>query len=202
MRSIWSGLTRRAEGPGEIAADVLRLIALICIPIAGIGWGPLGLVSLTFVSAAMVLPRVLHVRPALDISFGVIALVSVWSSVTDLYVSVRWWDIPMHFLMNGLAAVIAVLLFVRLRLIADPQRLPRPVLAAVLVTTAFGFGLAVIWEVFEWFGKNFIDDDIYVDYRDTIGDLVWGGLGSALGGLALPVLAPKRQPQAATVQKA
>ncbi|GAA1055260.1 hypothetical protein GCM10017608_31010 [Agromyces luteolus] len=191
MRSIWSGLTRRAEGPGEIAADVLRLIALVCIPIAGIGWGPLGLVSLAFVSAAMVIPRLLHVRPALDLSFGVIALVSVWSSVTDLYVSVRWWDIPMHFLMNGLAAVIAVLLFARLRLIADPQRLPRPVLAAVLVTTAFGLGLAVIWEVFEWFGKNFIDDEIYVDYRDTIGDLVWGGLGSALGGLALPVLAPK-----------
>ncbi|MRX43435.1 hypothetical protein [Agromyces kandeliae] len=196
MRSIWSGLTRRAVGPGEIAADVLRLIALACIPLAGIGWGPLGLVSLAFVAAAMVIPRLLHVRPALDIAFGVIALVSVWSSVTDLYVSVRWWDIPMHFLMNGLAAVIAVLLFARLRLIADPQRLPRPVLAAVLVTTAFGLGLAVVWEVFEWFGKNFIDDDIYVDYRDTIGDLVWGGVGSALGGLALPVLAPK--PERAT----
>ncbi|WP_400994411.1 hypothetical protein [Agromyces sp. GXQ0307] len=202
MRSIWSGLARRAEGPGEIAGDVLRLIALICIPIAGIGWGPLGVVSLAFVSAAMVLPRVLHVRPALDLSFGLIALVSVWSSVTDLYVTVRWWDIPMHFLMNGLAAVIAVLLFVRLHLIADPQRLPRPVLAAVLVTTAFGLGLAVVWEVFEWFGKNFIDDDIYVDYRDTIGDLVWGGLGSALGGLALPVLAPRSQPLAAPAETA
>ncbi|WP_353813338.1 hypothetical protein [Agromyces sp. SYSU T00266] len=190
MRSIWGGLTRRAEGPGEIAADVLRLIALVCIPIAGIGWGPLGLVSLAFVAACMVIPRLLHVRPGLDIAFGAIALVSVWSSVTDLYVSVRWWDIPMHFLMNGLAAVIAVLLFARLRLIADPLRLPRPVVAAVLVTTAFGLGLGVIWEVFEWFGKTFIDDDIYVDYRDTIGDLVWGGLGSALGGLALPALAP------------
>mgnify|MGYP000610364086 CR=1 FL=1 len=197
MRSIWSGLARRAEGPGEIAADVLRLIALICIPIAGIGWGPLGLVSLAFVAGCMVIPRLLHVRPSLDIAFGLIALVSVWSSVIDLYVTVRWWDIPMHFLMNGLAAVIAVLLFVRLRLIADPQRLPRPVFAAVLVTTAFGLGLGVVWEIFEWFGKTFIDDDIYVDYRDTIGDLVWGGLGSILGGLALPVLAP--QPRPATV---
>lgn len=197
MRSVWDGLRRRAEGPGEVAADVLRLIALVCIPIAGIGWGPLGIVSLAFVAAAMVIPRALHVSPTLDLAFGVVALMSVWSSVTDLYVTVRWWDIPMHFLMNGLAAVVAVLLFVRLRVIADPQKLPRPVLAAVLVTTAFGLGLGVVWEVFEWFGKTFIDEEIYVDYADTIGDLVWGGLGSVLGGLALPALA--RRPERASV---
>ncbi|GAA2044051.1 hypothetical protein GCM10009819_33610 [Agromyces tropicus] len=193
MRGFWAGLRHRAEGPGEIAADVVRLIALACIPIAGIGWGPLGMVSLAFVAAGMVIPRALRVRPALDITFGVVALVAVWSSVTDLYVTVRWWDIPMHFLMNGLVAVVCVLLLVRTRVLADPRHSARPVLAAVLLSAAFGSGLAVVWEVFEWFGKNFIDETIYVDYRDTIGDLVWGVLGSAIAGFAYPAFAERPQ---------
>ncbi len=191
MRGFWSGVARRADGPGEVAADVLRLVALACIPIAGIGWGPLGMVSLAFVSAGMVIPRALRVRPALDLAFGAVALVSVWSSVTDLYVAVLWWDIPMHFLMNGLAAVVCVLLLVRVRIIGDPARSARPVVAAVLLCAAFGSGLAVIWEVFEWFGKTYIDETIYVDYRDTIGDLVWGVFGSALAGFAYPAFAAR-----------
>lgn len=183
---LLANLRRRPNGPAEFVADGLRVIALVCIVVAGIGWGPLGAVSLAFVSAAMLLPRALGVRPGFDIAYGVIALVSVWSSVTDLYVTVKWWDIPMHFLMNGLAAAVGYMLFERARVVAAASTLPRPLLSTTLVTTAIGLSLGTFWEMFEWFGKNFIDGDIYVGYTDSIGDLVWGFIGSVLAGLAMP----------------
>jgi hypothetical protein len=194
MADMWEALTRRAEGPAEITADVIRLIAAVCIPIAAIGWGPLGGVSLAFATGGMVLPRALRVRPGLDIAFGVITLIAVWSSVTDLYVTVRWWDLPVHFALNGLVAAIGYLLLVHFRIVADEQSLPRPVLSATVITTALGLSFGVFWEMFEWFGKNFIDGDIYVGYTDSIGDLLLGGLGSLLAGLAMPILSahPRR----------
>jgi hypothetical protein len=188
MHELLANLRRRPVGAAEFVADGLRVVALACIVVAGIGWGPMGAVSLAFVSGAMLLPRALDVRPAFDILYGVIALVSVWSSVTDLYVTVKWWDLPMHFLMNGLAAAIAYVLFDRLRIVADAETLPRPTLSRAIVTTSVGLAFGAFWEMFEWFGKNFIDDEIYVGYTDSIGDLVLGGLGSLLAGLSLTVL--------------
>jgi hypothetical protein len=54
--------------------------------------------------------------------------------------------------------------------------------------------------MFEWFGKTFIDGEIYVGYQDSIGDLVQGGLGSLLAGLLMPVLTarPRRVGAVAT----
>lgn len=198
---LLANLRRRPRGPAELVADGLRVIALACIVIAGIGWGPLGAVSLAFVSAGMLLPRALGVRPGFDIAFGVIALISVWSSVTDLYVTVKWWDLPMHFLMNGLAAAICYILLVRLGVVADAATLPRPLLSSAVVTTALGLSLGTFWEMFEWFGKTFIDGEIYVGYTDSIGDLVQGGLGSLLAGLLMPVLVarPRRSASDASI---
>jgi hypothetical protein len=200
MHELLANLRRRPEGPAELVADGLRIIALICIVIAGIGWGPLGAVSLAFVAGGMLLPRALGVRPGFDIAFGLIALISVWSSVIDLYVTVKWWDLPMHFLMNGLAAAVCYIVLVRLKVIADAETLPRPLLTTAVVTTALGLALGVFWEMFEWFGKTFIDGEIYVGYQDSIGDLVQGGLGSLLAGLLMPVLTarPRRVGAVAT----
>ncbi|HEU4758269.1 MAG TPA: hypothetical protein VFS72_16475 [Agromyces sp.] len=200
MHELLANLRQRPHGPAELVADGLRVVALVCIVVAGVGWGPLGAVSLAFVSAAMLLPRALGVRPGFDIAYGIIALVSVWSSVTDLYVTVKWWDLPMHFLMNGLAAAICYILFERTRVVAVASTLPRPLLSTALVTTAIGLSLGAFWEMFEWFGKTFIDGAIYVGYRDTIGDIVQGGLGSLLAGILMPVLIarPRRAPVATT----
>ena len=189
MRELLENLRRRPVGAGELVADGLRVIALVSIVIAGIGWGAMGALSLAFVSGAMLLPRALGVRPAFDISYGVIALVSVWSSVTDLYVAVKWWDLPMHFLMTGLAAAVGYILLERFGVVAESSTLPRPLLSTTVVTTMLGLSLAAFWEMFEWFGKTFLDETIYVGYRDTIGDIVAGGLGSVLAGLLLPWLA-------------
>src|SRR5215203_3272081 len=157
MRELWDGIRRRADGPAELTADVIRLVAALCIPIAAIGWGPLGGVSLAFATGGMVLPRALRVRPGLDIAFGIVTLIAVWSSVIDLYVTVRWWDLPVHFALNGLVAAMGYLLLVHFDIVADARGLPRPMLSTTIVTTALGLSFGVVWEMFEWFGKTFID---------------------------------------------
>jgi hypothetical protein len=193
MRELWEGIRRRANGPAEVTADLIRLVGAICIPIAAIGWGPLGGVSLAFATGGMVIPRALRVRPGLDIAFGVVTLVAVWSSVTDVYIAVKWWDLPVHFTLNALVAAMGYLLLVHFRIVADAATLPRPLLSTAVVTTALGFSFGVVWEMFEWFGKNFLDDGMYVGYTDSIGDLLWGGIGSLLAGLAMPILAARPQ---------
>jgi hypothetical protein len=186
---------RRPQGPAEIAADTLRVLGVISILVAGVGWGVLS--SLSFVSAvlAMLLPRVLRVRPAFDILFCVAVLMSTWSSVMGIYYTTRWWDLPMHFLTNGLFAAMLYVLLVRLHVLADAETLPHPMLSGTVMVTALGFSLGVLWEFFEWFGLNYIDPHIYVGYVDTLGDLVQGALGSVAAGLSMRFLAAQPRPR-------
>ena len=135
-------------------------------------------------------------RPSVDIAFGLVLLVSVWSSVFDIYLTTRWWDLPMHFLTNGLCAAVAYIILVRIRVLADSTTLPRPVLSTVVVTTALGVSLGLIWEIFEWFGHTFIDSAILVGYTDTLGDLVSGAAGAALAGCCMRYLAARGRAEA------
>ena len=189
-------LLRPPSGAAEVVADGLRVLAVISIVVAGIGWGALSALSFVFAFAAMLIPRALRVRPAFDIAFCAAVLVSTWSSVMGIYLSTRWWDMPMHFLTNGLCAAMLYVVLVRLRVLADAETLPRPVLSAAVMVTALGLAIGVLWELFEWFGLNYIDPEIFVGYVDTIGDLVQGGLGSLAAGLCMRTLAG--QPGGAT----
>ncbi|MDQ0577473.1 hypothetical protein [Agromyces albus] len=184
-------LLRAPQGAGEVAADALRVLAATSIVVAGIGWGPLSGLSFVLVTGAMFLPRLLGVRPAFDIVFGVASLAAAWSSVLDIYITVRWWDLPIHFLTNGIWAALAYLLLVRFGIVADAATLPRPAVSAALMTTALGLSLGVLWEMFEWFGHNFIDGEIYVGYTDSIGDLLIGGVGALLAGCSMRYLAAR-----------
>ena len=179
---------RAPSGAAEMVADGLRVLALIGIVVAGLGWGSIAGVSLAVVSVGMFVPRMLGIRPSADIAFGIVVLVAVWSSVLQIYISTRWWDLPMHFLTNGLCAALCYLLLVRLAVLPDAATLPRPMLSAVVMTTALGLSLGALWEVFEWFGHTFIDEEIFVGYVDTIGDLVWGGAGALLAGFSISLL--------------
>jgi hypothetical protein len=165
-----------------VTADGLRAVALVGIIVAGIGWGPIPAVSLALVAGGMMVPRVLGIRPSVDIAFGVVVLVAVWSSVLDIYITTPWWDLPVHLVTNGLCAALLYLLLVRARVVADAATLPRPMLSTVVVTTAVGLALGVFWEIFEWIGHTFLDPEIFVGYTDSIGDLVWGGAGALLAG--------------------
>ncbi|WP_136707227.1 hypothetical protein [Agromyces sp. H66] len=178
-------LLRAPVGPAEVVADVLRLVAVLSVIVGGIGWGLLS--GLSFVSAfvVMLVPRMLRLRPAFDIAFGALILASTWSSVLNIYITTLWWDIPMHFATNGLSAALVYIVLVRSRVLGDPLTLPHPTLSAAVVTTAIGFTIGVFWELFEWFGHNFIDHEILVGYDDSLGDLLWGGLGSLLAGFGM-----------------
>ena len=179
---------RAPVGPAEVFADVLRLLAVVSIVVAGIGWGPLSGVSFVGVVAAMLVPRLLHVRASFDIAFGLTILFSTWSSVLGIYITTRWWDLPMHFITNGLCAGMLYVVLARLGVLADAETLRHPVLSATVMVTALGLSLGVLWEFFEWFGHTFVDEEILVGYEDTLGDLVVGGLGSLLAGLGMKYL--------------
>jgi hypothetical protein len=121
------------------------------------------------------------VRPAFDIATALVLLVAAWASALDLYVSAPPIDIPVHLLLNGLIAALGVVLLQRVALLpALPSR------ALVLVTVTVGVTAGVLWEVAEWAGNRFVDPAIFVGYDDTIGDLLFGGLGSLLAGLVMP----------------
>ncbi|WP_159601800.1 hypothetical protein [Agromyces humi] len=178
---------RRPDG-SEVLADALRLLGAASIVVAAVGWGPLPALTVSLAVFASLFPRLLGVRPSVDLAFGVAVLVSAWSSVLEIYLSVRWWDIPTHFATNGLAAALLYVLLQRTGVIADAGRLRHPVASAVLLTTALGLSLGVLWEVAEWFGHTFIDAAIYVGYSDSIGDLVVGGAGALLAGCGMRFL--------------
>lgn len=179
---------RAPTGVAEVAADLFRVLAALSIVIASLGWGPIEAATIAFAAGGTLLPRLVGVRPSFDIAFGVVLLVAAWSSVLQLYVSTRWWDLPMHFLTNGLCAALGYIAFVQLGLVADGAMLPRPVVSTVVMTVAIGLSLGVIWEVMEWFGHTFIDENIFVGYVDTIGDLIWGGAGALFAGYLMPYL--------------
>ena len=191
MRRLLADLRRRPQGTAELVADGLRVLAVASIVVAGIGWGAKGASSFAVVSVAMLLPRALRVRPGFDIAYCVIALVATWSSVTDFYGMVRWWDLPMHFLMNGLAAATCYSLLVRLRVVPDAATLPRPLRSYAILTTTIGAALSAFWEMFEWFTTTFLDPTTVLGYSDTVSDMVVGTLGSLVAGLLMPVLAAK-----------
>ncbi|MGO4783790.1 hypothetical protein [Cryobacterium sp. W22_MBD10_FK3] len=181
-------LLRRPSGVAEATADALRALAVVGIVVAAVGWGPLSGISLALVAGGMLLPRMLGLRPSVDIAFGVVVLVAVWSSVLGIYVSTRWWDLPVHFVTNGLCAALLYIVLVQFGVLADASTLPRPMLSTAVITTALGLALGVIWEVFEWYGHTFLDPEIFVGYDDSIGDLVWGGAGALLAGCSMTYL--------------
>ncbi|POH63698.1 hypothetical protein C3B60_16450 [Cryobacterium zongtaii] len=188
MLAMIHTLLRRPSGLAEATADALRALALVGIVVAGVGWGPLSGISLALVAGGMLLPRLLGLRPSVDIAFGVVVLVAVWSSVLGIYLTTRWWDLPVHFLTNGLCAALLYIVLVQFRVLADADTLPRPMLSAAVVTTTLGLALGVLWEVFEWFGHTYLDPEIFVGYNDSIGDLVWGGAGALLAGCGMSYL--------------
>lgn len=174
---------RPPRGAAELFADALRLIGVLSVLAALIGWSPVDAAVFGLVMLGLVLPRFLGARPALDVAFGVALLVAAWSSVLDVYLTTRWWDIPVHLALNGLIAAVAYLLLIRLEYVPDPHHSRVP-LATVTLTVALGLSAGVLWEIGEWGGHTFIDETIFVGYADSIGDLAVGGIGAVLAGLA------------------
>ena len=106
-----------------------------------------------------------------------------WSAVLDLSTRVPYWDLLVHFVLNGLVAAVLYIVAVRAGAVPDPARVRVPLGAVVALTVAFGLAAGVLWELAEWVGHTFIDETIYVGYDDSISDLAVGGLGALAAGL-------------------
>ena len=186
---------RPATSFGERFADFVRIIGLVSLVVVAIGWGFVEMAVFSLALLGVVLPRFLGARALLDSALGIIVLIAAWSAVLDLYNSIPWWDIVVHFALNGLVAAVLWVLCLRVGVSLAGAGERRAFVLTVVLTTALGLAIGSLWEMGEWLGHTFIDDTIYVAYNDTIGDLVAGGLGSIVAGCFMPLLlgtAPRR----------
>lgn len=173
---------RRPSTPGEWIADLLRVVGVLCVAIAAIGWTwtDAGIVALAL--PALMAPKFVGVRPWFDIAFGVTVLIAAWSNVFDLYTTVPGWDIVVHFVLTGLSAALLYALLARREIVALPD-VRRA--GTIVLTTTIGLALSALWEMLEWIGWRLIGDDIFVAYQDSIGDMAAGGLGALAAGVLL-----------------
>jgi len=162
----------------------VRVLGLLSMVATLIWWAPVDAAVFALVQLGLVMPRFLGIRPALDIAFGISLLVAGWSAVLELYTHILYWDLLVHFTLNGLLAAVLYVLAVRRGAVPDPSTDAVPLGATVTLTVAFGLAAGVVWEVAEWAGHTFVDSGIYVGYTDSIADLAFGGLGALAAGLA------------------
>jgi len=182
----------RPPGGALLLADAVRLAGLMSVVAVLLWWSPVDVAVFALSMIGLVLPRFLGVRPALDASFGASLLVAAWFSVLGLYVSAPLVDLPVHFVLNGLVAVIALVLLARVGVLPESLDVARPRLGIAVMTTALGVVGGVLWEFGEWAGHTFVDESIFVGYTDTLGDLAIGGLGSLLAGAAAGFLTARQ----------
>ena len=195
MNVIVSNVTRAPDGAGELSADVVRILGLASTAVAAVALGFTNFAMFALILFGLSLARAMRLRPALDVAFCATLLIAGWSSTLDLYTTVPGWDLLIHFVANGVIAAVAYILY------ASGTPAGRAMTArgmsggnAVLLTTVFGLALAGVWEMAEWAGHTYIDSTIFVEYTDTIGDMVAGGLGSVLAGLLMRFFARDDEP--------
>lgn len=180
---------RPSRSVGEHVADALRGIGLASMVVIAVGWGFVDMAVFALAMLGVVVPRFLGARASLDVAVCIAVLVAAWSAVLDLYAAIPWWDIVVHCGLNGLIAAIAWVLCTQIgvSLVGTAERYRFAL--TVILTTVFGLALGAVWEMWEWFGHNFLDESIYVAYNDTIGDIVAGGIGSMIAGCSMRFLA-------------
>lgn len=171
----------------RVAVDALAVAGLASF-VAAFWRDGVTVALFALVLLGLTVPRVAQLPGALQVVSGATLIAAAWAAVLDWFVIVPGLDVVVHALANGLLAVTAVIVLRRTRLL--PAGLPRA--GTVVVTTAVGALLAVVWEAGEWFGHTLLDNAIQVGYDDTVGDLVSGTVGSFLAGAAL-VLGERRR---------
>ena len=179
---------RRPQGGAEWLADAVRVLGLLSVLVAGIGWSPVDAGILAFVLPALLMPRFLGMRAWFDICCSAVILVAAWSNVLEIYDAVAWWDLLVHFLCTGVIAAMLYLMLAMLRVVPLPPAAPGTARTPIVLVACLGLALSSVWEMVEWFGHTFISADIYVSYQDTIGDMVLGGLGSLAAGTVVALV--------------
>lgn len=180
VRTAGPTFLRRPRGT-EWVADVLRVLTLLSLPIATIGWGPIAFAVMSLTLFGVVVPRFLGLRPGFDVALCLLALVAGWSSALEWYTTVLGWDKLVHFLLVGALAVLVVVIASDFGILPDAARMR--IVVAVAVCGTIGLAIGAVWEMFEWAGHNLLDSTIFVGYDDTIGDLLADGAGAVVVGI-------------------
>lgn len=180
---------RRPASVGESAADGVRAVGILSLVGAVIWLSLVDVAVLLLVLLGLLITRSLRLRPSADITTGIILLTAAWSSITNVYEAIEWWDFLIHAATTGVLAGISHLLVLRMAgaaSITPAQSVRQGAFtgraATLYLITAQGLALSVLWEFGEWWGFTYIDAAINVGYRDTLGDLAAGALGAVVCG--------------------
>lgn len=169
----------------EWAADGLRVVGVLAVIAAAVWLKPTDAGIAALALPALMLPRMLGLRPWFDVVTCVVVLVAAWSNVLDLYRTITGWDLLLHGVCTGVLAIVLAVVIERTGVAAltrdDGVRPRTPLVMLPLLALA----ISAVWEMIEWVGWAFLSDDIFVTYQDTIGDMVLGGVGGVLAGALL-----------------
>lgn len=185
---------RPPRTPADWAADALRVVGVLAVVAAAVWWGPTDAGIAALALPALVLPRMLGVRGWFDVLVCVTVLAAAWSNVFDLYTSVTGWDLLLHFVCTGVLAIVAALGVSRAGVVEMTPGPGVPRRRALMLVPTIALAISALWEMVEWIGWSYLSDEIFVTYQDTIGDMVFGGLGGVAAGALLatvPVLRPE-----------
>lgn len=173
---------RRPHG-AEYVADALRVLTLVSIPVATIGWGAIAFAVMALTLLGVVVPRILGLRPGFDVALCLLALVAGWSSVLEWYTTVFGWDKLVHFLLIGALSVLVVVIGADVGVLPDVRRMP--LVAVVVLAGTAGLAIGGVWEMCEWVGHTYLDSSIHIGYDDTIGDLAADTAGAVVAGFVV-----------------
>lgn len=173
---------------GQVAP--LRELALVPVRWSGLGlalvFAGLGMWVESAVAMLVALAQVVAWRSRLplpwEVATSVCCLVAAVSSFLLLYERFPWWDVPMHFALTGLLAV----------LVTRVVRSPSPSTTELVVTGAV---LSVIWELLELAGWRWVDSSVHVAPADTALDVVTGVAGAIAAALLWRRRHPGKRPQ-------
>lgn len=177
--------TVAGDGPRVVPGDVVRAAAVVSLAVGPVTHGGVAAALLFLVLGGTVVPRALGLPTVLDVTFGASLLLAAWAALLGWYDAVSWLDLAVHAVCTGLVAAVGVELLHRLRVITATPAPGWGRAGHVAVTAGVGALGAVLWELGEWAGHTFLDDDISVGYADTVGDLAAGVLGAAAAGVVL-----------------
>lgn len=177
----------------EWTADALRLIGVLGVVAAAIWLQPTDAGIAALALPALMLPRMLGLRPWFDVTACLIVLAAAWSNVFDLYTSVPGWDLLLHFACTGVLAVVAALVLSRTGVVAVTRDAGARARTPLVLLPLIALAISALWEMIEWLGKTYVSDKIFVTYQDTIGDMVFGGLGGIAAGAVLAFVGVERE---------
>lgn len=170
-----------------VFADLCRLAALAAAVLAGWIWSPAFIAAFVVVFAVLLGPRLSRMPRPFDAAFSLTVIVSAITGAAGWYETVPWWDIVAHVVTTGAAAAMIYLVLARYEVVHNPldhgppHHRPR----IILLTTAFGLSVGVVWEFLEWIVYAFDPKAVGVGYVDTVGDLAADTAGSLIAGVFL-----------------